>query len=185
MNSYASQYPAAVAFDPAYTQFFERFYATSDTPEAHEDYVKYFTQDATLIMASKKVVGPEGAWSFAFFIEPCDETSPPFRRSETLFPVPRADSKLAEILSLRKAMWEKVSSRAHAPLKIFPFGPNANEVMLYGTVKYGLKVGGESSKDWAARAHLVKEDDGNVKMSFYQVYLVRHSASACMAISGL
>jgi hypothetical protein len=77
MNSYASQYPVAVAFDPAYTQFFERFYATSDTPEAHEDYVKYFTQDATLIMASKKVVGPEGAWSFAFFIEPCDETSPP------------------------------------------------------------------------------------------------------------
>lgn len=74
-------------------------------------------------------------------------------------------------------MWETVSSRAHAPLKIFPFGPDANEVMLYGTVKYGLKVGGESSKDWAARAHLVKEGDGKVMMSFYQVYLVRHSAS--------
>ena len=80
---------------------------------------------------------------------------------------------------MRKAMWETVSSRAHAPLKIFPFGSDANEVMLYGTVKYGLKVGGESSKDWAARAHLVKEGDGKVMMSFYQVYLVRHSASTC------
>lgn len=49
--------------------------------------------------------------------------------------------------------------------------------MLYGTVKYGLKAGGESSKDWAARAHLVKEGDGKVMMNFYQVYLVRHSAS--------
>jgi hypothetical protein len=68
-------------------------------------------------------------------------------------------------------MWEKVASRAHDPVKIFPFGPNADEVMLYGTVKYGLKAGGESSIDWAARAHLVKTDEG-VKMDFYQVYLV-------------
>jgi hypothetical protein len=81
-------------------------------------------------------------------------------------------------------MWEKVSSRAHAPLKIFPFGPDASEVMLYGTVKYGLKAGGESSKDWAARARLVKDANGKVMMSFYQVYLVRHSASACAGFGG-
>lgn len=43
--------------------------------------------------------------------------------------------------------------------------------MLHGTVKYGLKSGGESGLDWAARAHLVKVD-GKVKMDFYQVYLV-------------
>ncbi|EMD90490.1 hypothetical protein COCC4DRAFT_159871 [Bipolaris maydis ATCC 48331] len=135
MNAYASQYPPAIPIDPSYKEFFQAFYATSDTPEAHEDYVKYFTKDATLVMASKIAVGRD------------------------------------EILALRKAMWETVSSRAHAPLKIFPFGPDANEVMLYGTVKYGLKVGGESSKDWAARAHLVKEGDGKVMMSFYQVYL--------------
>ena len=82
-------------------------------------------------------------------------------------------------------MWETVSSRAHAPLKIFPFGPNANEVMLYGTVKYGLKAGGESSKDWAARAHLVKDGEGTVMMDFYQVYLVRHSASPCFIDFGV
>ena len=68
-------------------------------------------------------------------------------------------------------MWEKVSSRSHNPIKIFPFGSYSDEVMLYGTVKYGLKSGGESEVDWAARAHLVKVD-GKVKMDYYQVYLV-------------
>ncbi|KAI4937392.1 uncharacterized protein J4E92_002122 [Alternaria infectoria] len=120
MSSYVSQYPPAVEFDPAYKKFFEEFYATSDAAEAHEEYVQYFTKDATLVMASKRVVGRE------------------------------------EILALRK---------------MFPFGPKSDEVMLYGTVKYGFKAGGEASKDWAARAHLVKEDGGKVKMNFYQVYL--------------
>lgn len=78
---------------------------------------------------------------------------------------------LAEILALRKSLWEKVASRVHNPIKIFPYGPNSNEVMLHGTVKYGLKAGGESSLDWAAYARLVKEG-GKVKMEFYQVYLV-------------
>lgn len=43
--------------------------------------------------------------------------------------------------------------------------------MLYGTVKYELKEGGEKEIDWAARAKLVKEE-GKVKMAFYQVYMV-------------
>lgn len=72
---------------------------------------------------------------------------------------------------MRRGMWEKVASRAHNPIRIFPFGSNANEVMLYGTVRYELKAGGISSVDWAARAQLTKER-GAVKMSFYQVYLV-------------
>lgn len=70
-------------------------------------------------------------------------------------------------------MWEKVSSRAHRAIKIFPFGPHAAEVMLYGTVAYGLKDGGEKKVDWAARAELVKDEkDGKVRLAFYQVYLV-------------
>lgn len=76
-----------------------------------------------------------------------------------------------EILALRKGMWEKVATRKHKAIKIFPFGPNSDEVMLYGTVQYGLKTGGESGLDWAARAHLVT-NDGKVMMDFYQVYLV-------------
>ncbi|PVI02910.1 hypothetical protein DM02DRAFT_558876 [Periconia macrospinosa] len=135
-SAYASEYPADVPFDPAYKKFFEDFYAVSDTPDAHDKYVSFFTPDATLIMASKRGVGSD------------------------------------EILALRKGLWEKVSSRVHKPLKIFPYGPNSDQVMLHGTVKYGLKAGGEASLDWAAYARLVKSsDDGAVKMSFYQVYL--------------
>ncbi|KAF2798106.1 hypothetical protein K505DRAFT_414601 [Melanomma pulvis-pyrius CBS 109.77] len=76
----------------------------------------------------------------------------------------------SEIIELRKSLWDKVASRLHRPLKIFPFGPGSDEVMLHGTVTYGLKAGGESSIEWAAYAHLVKVD-GVVKMDFYQVYL--------------
>jgi hypothetical protein len=66
MSSYVSQYPPVVEFDPAYKEFFENFYATSDTAEAHEEYAQYFTKDATLVMASKTVVGREGL-SHCFF----------------------------------------------------------------------------------------------------------------------
>ncbi|KAI4805046.1 hypothetical protein E4T44_11296 [Aureobasidium sp. EXF-8845] len=48
------EYPAGSDFDSDYKTFFEKFYETSDTPGAHERYSKQFTQDATLIMASRK-----------------------------------------------------------------------------------------------------------------------------------
>lgn len=76
-------------------------------------------------------------------------------------------------------MWEKIASRRHRPLKVFPYGSKSNEVMLFGTVHYGLKDGREASVDWAARAHLVKEN-GDVKMDFYQVYLVRTHIQAVL-----
>ena len=79
-------------------------------------------------------------------------------------------------------MWEKVASRKHKAIKIFPFGPNSDECMLYGTVQYGLKAGGESGLDWAARAHLVR-DNGAVKMDLYQVYLVSARASKQMILT--
>lgn len=75
-------------------------------------------------------------------------------------------------------MWEKVSSRKHKPQRIFPYGSNADEVMLYGTVDYGLKDGKTASVEWAGHAHLVKEGDA-VKMDVYQVYLVSPSLDVC------
>lgn len=75
-----------------------------------------------------------------------------------------------EILAIRKGAWEKVASRLHSPLKIFPFGENASEVMLYGTVAYVLKDGRKADVAWGARANLVK-DDGKWKFEYYQVYL--------------
>ncbi|KAI5210264.1 hypothetical protein E4T38_02040 [Aureobasidium subglaciale] len=149
MSSYTSEYPADDEFDPAYKAFFESFYETSDTPDAHERYSKQFTQDATLIMASKKVQGREGVYLYS--------------------KLPDMSLSLiwSEILSLRKGMWEKVNKRKHTAVKVFPFGPSSNEVMLYGIVEYVLKDGREASVDWAARANLVKED-GTVMMNFYQ-----------------
>ena len=47
----------------------------------------------------------------------------------------------AEILAFRKGMWEKVKSRSHKPVKIFPFGADSNEVMIYGSVAYEFKAG--------------------------------------------
>jgi hypothetical protein len=77
-----------------------------------------------------------------------------------------------EILALRKGMWEKVKSRKHTPTKIFPFGEDSDEVMLFGRVEYVMKEGDrEAGLDWAARARLV-EEGGVVRMAFYQVYLV-------------
>ena len=69
-------------------------------------------------------------------------------------------------------MWEHVASRSHKPLKVFPFGQHADEMMLYGTVGFGMKNGKSNELDWAARAHLVKEG-GEMKLDYYQVYLVR------------
>lgn len=59
MSAYASEYPP-VDFDPAFKQFFEEFYATSDTPDAHDKYITFFTKDAKLIMASKTANGSDG-----------------------------------------------------------------------------------------------------------------------------
>ena len=68
-------------------------------------------------------------------------------------------------------MWEKVSSRKHSPTQIFPFGPHADELMLYGTVEYSFKDGRQGGVPWAARGKVVKDDGGKYRMSFYQVYL--------------
>lgn len=44
--------------------------------------------------------------------------------------------------------------------------------MLYGTVDYTLKDGRGTTVDWSARAHFVKKEGEELKMDFYQVYLV-------------
>lgn len=79
-----------------------------------------------------------------------------------------------EILSLRKSLWTKVSSRKHTPTKIF-FGSPA-DLMLFGKVVYVMK--GNEAKvelDWAARAEFVFDaTSGEPMMRYYQVYLVSY-----------
>jgi hypothetical protein len=47
--------------------------------------------------------------------------------------------------------------------------------MLYGTVDYTLKDGRSATVDWSARSRFVEETGGELKMDFYQVYLVSSS----------
>jgi hypothetical protein len=78
-----------------------------------------------------------------------------------------------EILTLRQGMWSAVESRKHTIPSIFPFGSNAGEFMLHGTVLYKLKTGTEAEVEWAARASVVKSSsDGKYRFAYYQVYLV-------------
>ena len=59
-SQYTSQIPPSTIFDPAKRQFFEEFFAISDTPDAHEKYAGMFTEDATFILGSKEAKGSEG-----------------------------------------------------------------------------------------------------------------------------
>lgn len=77
---------------------------------------------------------------------------------------------------MRKGMWEKVAKRSHKPSKIYSFGAESDEVMLYGTVDYELKDGRKTTVEWSARSHFAQED-GSLKMDFYQVYLVSYRAT--------
>ena len=76
-------------------------------------------------------------------------------------------------------MWEKVAKRSHKPIQIYAFGAGADDVMLHGTVDYVLKDDRATSTSWGAKAHFTKED-GELKMDFYQVFLVSKHPRGCV-----
>jgi len=87
---------------------------------------------------------------------------------------------LPGILATRHKMCLAISTRSHHPIKIFSFGAPSDseaEIMIYGTVEYGVKAEGDDGKDWAARALLVPgekggdESLGGWRLRFYRVYL--------------
>jgi ketosteroid isomerase-like protein len=57
-----------------------------------------------------------------------------------------------------------VASRHHVVIDIYP--KSDADLMLFGTVEYGLKNGRHLESEWAARMTLTEG-----KISFYQVYL--------------
>lgn len=68
-------------------------------------------------------------------------------------------------------MWEKVAKRSHTPRQIYAFGAGSDDVMLYGGVEFVLKDDRKTGFEWGARAHFA-EEDGELKMDLYQVFLV-------------
>ena len=61
MSQYSASVPQGGEVKPEIKEFFERFYAISDTPDGHEKYADMFTKNAKLIMASNGVEGRDGA----------------------------------------------------------------------------------------------------------------------------
>ncbi|KAK6221572.1 hypothetical protein LQW54_001344 [Pestalotiopsis sp. IQ-011] len=77
-----------------------------------------------------------------------------------------------EITTLRHGMWAAVVQRKHTIQKIFPFGSDSHEIMLYGDVEYELRAGGKATVEWGGHAVLEKSaQDGKLRLKFYQVYL--------------
>jgi len=56
MSNYVADLPS-ISIDPDIPTFFEKFYAVSDNPSAHEDYARSFTNNARLIMGTKEADG--------------------------------------------------------------------------------------------------------------------------------
>lgn len=67
-------------------------------------------------------------------------------------------------------MWEHVEQRKHTVFKVFPFGNDSTEFMIYGLVNYQLKTGDKKDVEWAGRAQVVKLG-GAWKLQFYQIWL--------------
>lgn len=85
---------------------------------------------------------------------------------------------ITEILPLRHGLWTHVASRRHTPTQIY-FGGD-DEIMLYGGVNYRLKANPDNDVyvPWAGRVVFApQKGDEDIKMQFYQVYLV--SISYC------
>lgn len=85
-------------------------------------------------------------------------------------------------MTTRVGMWSAVVSRQHSIHKIFPFSSQSAEFMLYGSVALGLRNGAGVDVDWAARAVIVKSDDGKWRFKHYQVYMVS-SVSLVLSLS--
>lgn len=81
-------------------------------------------------------------------------------------------------IEFREKGWEKVAAREHVVLDVFPKtgaaaeGEDA-ELMVRGTVDYGMKDGSAGAADWAGYMKLRwMHDAGGYKLAFYQVWLV-------------
>ncbi|KAF2116656.1 hypothetical protein BDV96DRAFT_645073 [Lophiotrema nucula] len=75
------------------------------------------------------------------------------------------------ISGVHKGMWNGVPKRIHRPLKVYPFGDDADEVTIIGMVEYWNDDGSYAKKDMAARAKYSRKSDGGIEMSSLQVWL--------------
>jgi hypothetical protein len=69
-------------------------------------------------------------------------------------------------------MWNGVPKRIHRPLKVFPFGENAKEVIIIGSVEYWMDDRSYVKKAMAAHAKYQRNPKtSGIEMSSLQVWL--------------
>ncbi|KII96180.1 hypothetical protein PLICRDRAFT_694220 [Plicaturopsis crispa FD-325 SS-3] len=92
-----------------------------------------------------------------------------FLPSATLIMGPKIFPGHGGVHTFREGAWEHVERRRHVIQGVF--AGSEGEVMLYGTVDYGMKDGTQvEGVQWAGRMVLSPTDRGP-KISFYQVYI--------------
>ncbi|KIV98847.1 uncharacterized protein PV09_09418 [Verruconis gallopava] len=65
--------------------------------------------------------------------------------------------------------WSVVKSREHIVYKVFPFGPNCDEVMLHGRSRNVTLEDEKVTFTWAARMHFRRSPDGKVEIDKYTI----------------
>jgi hypothetical protein len=73
------------------------------------------------------------------------------------------------MVDLVKKSWVPWESRDHTVYAVFPFGPNAEEVMLHGRSNNIAKTGEPTTFTWAARMHFRRSADGKVLIDKYTI----------------
>ncbi|KAM0748668.1 hypothetical protein T439DRAFT_327936 [Meredithblackwellia eburnea MCA 4105] len=74
------------------------------------------------------------------------------------------------VRKMRENMWGGVATRKHTVHKVYTSDPEASELMLFGTVDYGLRNGKSvTGVGWAGR--IVFAAGPELKMQEYQVWL--------------
>lgn len=112
-----------------------------------------------------------------------------FTKEATLIMGSKSATGSTSLMEMRRGLWSgPVQTRLHTVKKIFPWDKSGNEIMLYGDVLYGLKNGKSITVEWGGRALLERAngDPGQIRMKFYQVYLVCLNLSReCLGLSVL
>ncbi|KAI0476791.1 hypothetical protein F4859DRAFT_480219, partial [Xylaria cf. heliscus] len=142
MMDYAATYPAAIAVEERLKRFISSFYAISDDPSKNEEWVRYFTPLAHVIIGDKRARGE-------------DE-------------IRKLRKGMWENVKSRKHKLDKVFPATFERKKELDLDWKV-EYMLRGTVDYELKNGERIHAQWAGHASVVDED--GLKLGFYDVYI--------------
>jgi hypothetical protein len=60
MSNYSPAYPTNVQVDAGVKDFITKFYGMSDTPGKNQEWLDFFHDDATLVMALQEATGKTG-----------------------------------------------------------------------------------------------------------------------------